>query len=752
MDNRLNVAFLWHMHQPLYKDPITGEYTLPWVLFHATKDYYDMAAILEEFPEVHQTFNLVPCLIEQLQEYGSGAAKDRYLAISKKRAADLTPEERLFILRNFFQANAELMIKPFRRYWELFTRRGTSEDADEVAEVLRYFKEQDFLDLQVFFNLVWVDPHIRSNDPVLKVLCEKGGGYNEEDKRGLFACQTESVNKILPLYKSLMEKGIIEVSTTPYYHPIMPLLCDSHSAKVAMPDAVMPKKRFKHPEDALAQLTSGISLYEKTFGRRPAGVWPSEGSVSMDMLPIVAGQGVKWLATDEEILANSLHRPIRRDEYGHALDPFLYRPYAVDAGGAGGAKLSMLFRDHVLSDLIGFDYAKMDPGDAARDMVSRLEHIQRMVERPGEHIVSIILDGENAWEHFINDGRDFLVALYSALSGHPLLRCVTVNEFLEGYEPREELKWVYPGSWISHNFKIWIGHVEDNTAWDYIAEARGALVDYQASLTPEEKEGRAALLEQAWDAIYAAQGSDWFWWYGEEHSTMSDEYFDDLFRSNIKKVYTLIGMTPPDGLDIPISSEEKGYEPPQSPSAFLKPVLDGEVTNYFEWLGAGEIQRQYYGSAMHREVQRSGLIDCVRYGFSKERLFFRFDYIEELVPYDAEWSLSVNFLHPLNVHFTTRVKGTESTAVFFEKDEHGRWERAAVEVEIASGRVVELSVPLSAIGVGALEANANAKAGDEIRLFLTIEGAGRARERWPVKGFLIFKIPGEDFEELDWMV
>ena len=743
MDNRLNVAFVWHMHQPLYKDALTGEYTLPWVLFHATKDYYDMAAILEEFPDVHQTFNLVPCLIEQLEEYGSGKASDLYRTISKKPAADLTTDDKLFMLRNFFQANGELMIRPFQRYWELFTRRGASNAAREVEAVLRYFTEQDYLDLQVFFNLVWIDPHIRDNDVVLETLCAKGGGYSEQDKKKLFARQTEIVNMILPLYKSLMERGIIEVSTTPYYHPIMPLLCDSYCAKEAMPDADMPKTRFVHPEDALAQLKNGITLYEKTFGRRPAGIWPSEGSVSMEMLPIVAGQGVKWLATDEEILTNSLRRPLRRDDFGHTTDPFLYRPYAVDVQGT---KLSMVFRDHVLSDLIGFDYAKMDPEDAARDMVSRLEHIHKRLDKPGEHIVSIILDGENAWEHFKNDGRDFLVALYSRLSGHNRLRCVTVNEFLEAYEPREELPWVYPGSWIGHNFKIWIGHVEDNTAWEYIAEARGALVEYQNGLTPDEKKEKAATLAQAWDTIYAAEGSDWFWWYGEEHSTMSDEHFDSLFRRNIKKLYMLIGKEPPDSLDIPISSEEKGYEPLHTPLAFIKPQIDGEVSNYFEWLAAGEINRQYFGSAMHRELHGSGLVSAVHYGFSNEKLYFRFDYLEELEPYDEEWSFSVNFLHPENVHFTARIKGRASEAVFFVKNSHGAWERAAVEVEIASDRVVELSIDLSAIGA------LGAQADSEIRLFLTIDGTVRGLERWPVKGFLIFKIPGEDFEELNWMV
>lgn len=742
MDNRLNVAFVWHMHQPLYKDPLTNIYTLPWVLFHATKDYYDMAAILEEFPEVHQTFNIVPCLIEQIEEYGSGKAEDLYLNISKKTAEELTSDDKLFMLRNFFQANWELMIRPFDRYRALLEKRGPSNAREDVQGVVRYFKDQDYTDLQVLFNLVWIDPHLRANDKELKALVHKGKGYTEADKKRLFARQRDIVNRILPEYRRLMEQGIIEVSTTPYYHPIMPLLCDSFSAKEAMPDVTLPKQRFIHPEDAMAQLRSGIALYEKTFGRRPAGIWPSEGSVSMEMLPLVASEGIKWLATDEEILTNSLKRPLRRSDHGQPYDPFLYRPYAIDVQGR---KVSMVFRDHVLSDLIGFDYAKMDAEAAASDMVARLEYIENMLERPGEHIVSIILDGENAWEHFVNDGRDFLVALYSKLSAHPGLKCVTVNEFLEGYEPREELQWLYPGSWIGHNFRIWIGHVEDNTAWDFIAEAREALVKYRDSLSAEEKAAKAAVLTEAWETIYAAEGSDWFWWYGEDHSSMSDEHFDSLFRRNIKKLYKLIGAEPPVSLDIPISSEKKGFVPCLTPTALIKPKIDGEISNYFEWLASGRIDRLYYGSSMHRELQDSGLIDSIRYGFSREELFFRLDYIEGLSPYEKEWSFSIDFLQPKNLRITATIKAKDAMAAAYERDGQGKWEPSGAGVEIASEGVVELSVPLEAIGA------AGAREG-EIRLFISIDAGERGLERWPVKGFLVFQIPGEDFEQQNWIV
>jgi len=728
------------MHQPLYKDPATGEYTLPWVLFHATKDYYDMVAILDEFPQVHQTFNLVPCLIEQINEYASGKAKDKYRRISSVKAAELSSEDKAFMLQYFFQANWDNMIKPIPRYWDLLKKRGISNDRDEAFSVMRWFSEQDFLDLQVLFNLIWIDPLIRQNDKYLTFLYKKGANYTEDEKAKLLDKQTEIAGMVLAKYAELRDKGIIEVSTTPYYHPILPLLCDSDSAKEAMPGATLPKARFLHPEDALTQIRRGVELYQKTFGEKPLGMWPSEGSVSMDMIPLVAGEGVNWIATDEEILSNSLKRPIRRDSLGNCYDPFIYKPYVVESGGKS---INIVFRDHVLSDLIGFDYAKMDANHAASDFVGRLNHIHGMLEEPQEHLVSVILDGENAWEHFRNDGRDFLVALYSKLSDNPKLRCVTINEFLSTRKKREKIETLFPGSWISHNFRIWIGHVEDNTAWDFIKDARDALVEYEAAMkeTPEYELKKDSIAE-AWEEIYTSEGSDWFWWYGEEHSSMSDEDFDSLFRRHIKRVYFLIGMEPPDALDLPISSEIKIYRPPVEPSAFINPVIDGQVTNYFEWLSSGRLERTYFGSAMHKEIQ-GGLVDSISYGFSKDAIFFRFDYLPELGEYKKPWNATISLTQPKHVRVSIEVEGTSAKATLHEKTpDKDKWvEKAALD--IASENVVELSIPFSSLGVAR---------GEEIRLFININGNERGVERWPVKGYLLFSVPTDDFEQQDWIV
>src|SRR3990170_1941926 len=664
MEKRLNVAFVWHMHQPLYKDPLNGEYTLPWVLFHATKDYYDMAAILEEFPQVHQTFNLVPCLIEQINEYASGKAKDRYRRIAMLPAAKLTTDEKVFMLQFFFQANWDNMIRPIPRYWDLLRKRGISNEKDEMYQVLRYFTEQDYLDLQVLYNLIWIDPSIREKDLFLKGLYEKGGGYTEDEKALLLRKQTAIVGTIIPKYAELKKKGIIEVSTTPYYHPILPLLCDSDSAKEAMPGATLPRERFQHPEDALTQIRRGLALFKETFGERARGRWPSEGSVSMDMLPLVSGEGVEWIATDEEILSNSLKRPIRRDQMGNCYDPFLYKPYEIDVNGR---KITIVFRDHVLSDLIGFDYSRMDPEHAASDMVTRLNHIRNMVESPEEHLVSIILDGENASELFRNE---------KSLTGTP------------EYELKKEA------------------------------------------------------IREAWEEVYASEGSDWFWWYGEEHSSMSDEDFDSLFRKHIKRIYQLIEREPPDYLDIPISSDIKSYRPPSEPRAAIKPVVDGMVSNYFEWLSSGRLERTYFGSAMHKEIQ-GGLINSISYGFSSDALYMRFDYLEELGLFTGPWNFTVNFVHPKQVRVAAEIEGSSSSAEAFTKtSEKERWAHSG-PLEIASDNVVELAIPFTVLG---------AVKGEEMKLYITINGRERGVERWPVKGYLLFAVPPEDFEQQDWIV
>src|SRR5215470_10736688 len=486
------VAFLWHMHQPYYEDLVTREHILPWVRMHALKDYYGMVALLEEFPKVRATFNLVPSLLVQLEAFAAAQAHDRYLEIGLKLADALTPEERTFIVENFFSAQQQRMIDPYRRYAELLALRGDLSGSGGVEAAVKRFSTDDLRDLQVWQKLSWVDPYYLSGDARIKGLLEKGRDFSEDDKALLRTVELEILNAVIPAHRKRAEGGQIEISTSPFYHPILPLLCDTDIYKRTHPNSAMPRHRFQHPEDARDQLERAAAYHERLFGRRPVGLWPSEGSVSDAMVPLVAAAGFKWMATDEQILARSLDLSFTRNQYGYIEQPDrLYAAYRVRAGGA---EVACAFRDHALSDMIGFNYSGWDSQAAAGHFVQRLTETGRQYAARtggGDALVSVILDGENAWEHFEGGGRPFLRALYGELSKHPDLQTVTMAEACAN--PTREMTGIFPGSWIDANFYIWIGHRDDQLAWGQLADARAAL-DSPGSADP-------AAIEQAREEV-----------------------------------------------------------------------------------------------------------------------------------------------------------------------------------------------------------------------------------------------------------
>ena len=731
MDYPLDVAFIWHMHQPYYKDLETQEYLLPWVRLHATKDYYDMAAMLDKFPGIRQTFNVVPSLLAQIEDYANGCAIDVFLTLSEKPAASLTDKEKTFILSNFFFANWDTMVKPYPRYWEILEKRGFHCSSEDIRRKAPSFDEDEMRDLQLYFNLCWFDPMFLENDPLLIDILKKGRGYTEEEKLALLEKQREITAMVIPNYKRLMEEGRIELTTTPYYHPILPLLCDTDIALRSMPDAPMPEKRFKHPEDARRQLKRGVAFHEEKFGVKPAGMWPSEGSVSEEALALIAEHGIKWIATDEEILAASTERQITRGSDGIPHEPeFLYRPYVYNAGGKD---VSMIFRDHQLSDLIGFVYSSWDAKAAASDFMAKLHGIRKALgnkNKDGEHLVPVILDGENCWEHYSRDGWDFLTALYSMVEEDPLINMVTVSEHLSKNSPTSRLKKVFPGSWINHNFRIWIGHSEDNLAWDCLSEARDALVEAEKKGGIGEKER-----DMAWEHIMIAQGSDWCWWYGDEHSTDNDPDFDRLFRKNLINVYRLIGSNPPERLLQPIIDTEKHIMPSIDAASYIKPTIDGEVTNYFEWLGAGEIELEKLGGTMHKA---EFILSRLYYGFNeKDDLYFRLD-LNCCVSEEEAGGLSVSFIAARGEMKSVAVRslhGAKEAEITFNEKKDKVFSKAAFR------DILELELPSDIHGL---------QKGEEFEFYISVGREGGEIERWPSIGYLTIKLSGDDFESRTW--
>src|SRR6266508_1258916 len=572
------VAILWHMHQPFYEDLVTHEHILPWVRLHALKDYYGMVALLREFPSVKMTFNLVPSLLVQLEAFAANQARDRFLELSLKPATDLNDRDIDFILENFFHAQRQHMIDVHPRYAELLALRGgTLPTAADRRAAAGRFSRDDLRDLQVWHKLAWIDPLYLDADDRTRGLVVKARSFSEEDKAILREVELELLNRVIPEYAAAAARGQVELSASPFYHPILPLLCDSEVYLRTHPDARRPRQRFVHPEDAATQLSRAAAYHQRLFGVRPVGLWPSEGSVSDAMVPLAAAAGFTWMATDELILARTLGLAFTRDGHGHVEQPErLYVPYVVD--GAGGA-MACAFRDHVLSDLIGFTYAAWHPETAAIDFVQRLVEAGRRFRNQtggGEATIPIVLDGENAWEHFEAGGRPFLRALYRRLSEHDELRTVTMAEACLGASNR--LPAIFPGSWIDANFYIWIGHADDQRAWSQLADARAAL---------EAPEVDSTAREEAREEVLIAEGSDWFWWYGDDHSSAHDLEFDDLFRRHLRNAYRRLGKPVPDELYVSNISTQPPKRVQTEPTALLAPGLDGEETGYFEWLGAG---------------------------------------------------------------------------------------------------------------------------------------------------------------------
>lgn len=723
-DKPLNVAFLWHMHQPYYKDPFTGISRLPWVRLHGVKDYLDMVTVLSDFPKIRQTFNVVPSLLEQIVDYVDNNATDIYLDLTLKSPSDLTEEERRFVIENFFLANWDNMIKPFPRYYELLLKRGLRITKNDLSRASHYYDDRDIRDLQVLFNLAWIDPMFRNDsDPFLRGLAEKGKDFTEEEKHLLIQKQMAIMKRIIPEYKRMNDSGQIELSVTPFYHPILPLIWDTDSARIGMPQVTLPKKRFSHPEDAIRQIEMARDYFEQLFGKKPAGMWPSEGSVSEDVVRAIGNSGIKWIATDEEVLSRSLKRPLRSPE-GHLIDaPALYRLHQFSG-------VSMMFRDHKLSDLIGFTYSGWKAEKAVQDFIGKLADIRNRLPGDNDYIVPVILDGENAWEYFVNDGHDFLAGLYSALSNDDRFRTVTVSDFIAGHGAGDPLNYLHAGSWINANFGIWLGHEEDNLAWDYLSQTRDDL-DAFAKTNPDKD------LSEAWKAIYAAEGSDWNWWYGDDHNTDTDEEFDELFRSYLMKVYKVMGRDIPPQLHMPILMKDRSVAPAMQIRGFIQPKIDGYVTSYYEWNQAASIDAKRAGGSMHKS---ESFISSLHYGFNKDNLFIRLDPEIPFTEIQEKIIIHIDIVKPFELRIVINIREASPDAVLFEKINEN-WKEVKTLQNVAAKDIVELEISF---------ADLKAIEDDEINFCVNIMRNGDEIERCPWRGYITVTVPSPYYETLMW--
>jgi len=624
----LRVILLWHQHQPFYKDLVSGEYRLPWVRLHALKDYYGMAKLLDEFPKVHQNFNLVPSLLVQIQDYVAGTAQDPFLRVAAKPAKELSPEERRFALQYLFQANPQNVIGRYPRYRQLWERFREHGDHPERAE--RYFQDQDFTDLQVLSQIAWFDEFFLEEKEIA-ALVTKGHHYSLDDQKFVIAQERALIGRVLPAHADAAKKGSIEISATPFYHPILPLVCDTSVGAVSSPGMSLPQNRFRHPEDAREQLMRGLDLHEKVFGVRPKGIWPSEGSVSEEVLAIAHNLGVQWMATDEGVLGRSTGAYFSRDGGGRLPAHQAEKLYNIHRYENGSTVMHMVFRDHTISDLIGFVYSGMPPADAARHLVGSVKDAARPVLDNGrDAVVSIILDGENAWEYYPRSGREFLRRFYDELQRDPGIEALTISEAIARHKDFGKLNSLVPGSWINANFNVWIGAPEDNRAWDYLYHAREFYAQNAARATEAQR-------KLAFDEILIAEGSDWNWWYGPEHHSANDRDFDELYRKHLSNVYQALGAVPPDYLAQPITGVE--LRPSFVPqTVYIHPRVTGDKVRYFEWMGAAIYTADHRAGAMHG---KQFLLDSVYAGIDATCLYGRLDFSGKAPAEDFEIVVNV---------------------------------------------------------------------------------------------------------------
>lgn len=547
---KLYLNMYWHMHQPDYRDTITGQYVLPWTYLHAMKDYTDMAYHLEANPKARATFNFVPVLLDQLEDYTdqfkTNHIRDPLLALLVREDLEyLSNEERCLIVDSCFKSHHEKMLEPFAHYQRLLNIYNVLRVQGSTAS--NYLSGQYMADLLVWYHLAWTGESIRRNNTLVQALMEKGSQFTVEERHTLFALIGDLISDLIPRYKKLQNAGQIEISTTPHYHPILPLLLDFKSTRDAMPFAPLPSCQ-SYPGGrirAKAHIESAQITHEKRFGKTPVGMWPAEGGVSQAGLLLMAEQGVKWAATGEGVLASSLYKSSDAGEIPSRHD-YLYQPYRVSNGRD---EIVCFFRDDNLSDKIGFEYSKLHASEAVADFISSLEAIHTNNDTPDSRVVSVILDGENAWEYYPYNAFYFLSELYEALSSHPDIEMTTFSEIVaKTKKPFTALPQIAAGSWVYGSFSTWIGSPDKNLGWDLLCDAKKKYDEVMQSGILNTKEIVACEHQ-----LSICEGSDWFWWFGDYNSSVSVDSFDRLYRCNLSNLYRLLKAPAPKSLSKPIS-------------------------------------------------------------------------------------------------------------------------------------------------------------------------------------------------------
>ncbi|MBR6098648.1 hypothetical protein IKP85_02770 [bacterium] len=599
-NKKLSIAFYWHMHQPVYQLSPEGDYLMAWSRLHAVKDYLDMITITENYKNIKLNINLVPVLLDAFIDYGEKGAHDLHSRLTVTPVEELKPEDKEFILNNFFDANYNTMIYTHPEYDRLYQKRQSYREAANIND----FTDQEYSDLMALFNLVWFDPTYAGEYPALKKLLKKGKNYTLKDRLEIIELQRDIIRRIIPAYRKFVKKGKIEVTTSPYYHPILPILLDINSIDISnkenLPD------ELKMDLDAKVQTETALDRVEELIGKRPRGIWPSEHCISSKELDMLHSLGVDWTISDEGILSDSINFEFIRDFKGYMEDPYhLVKSYEYKNG------IKMIFRNSMFSNLISFEYPNFDSEMAAKDLYERIKVIQsKLLSSPDEnHLLTIAMDGENCWENYPNDGNTFLNTLYKLINEDKSLETVLISDYLDKEKNYKPLKKIKAGSWINRNFKLWIDEPIKNLAWQYLKNVRDDFCEFV------KRNPQNPYIENARKELFICEGSDWFWWYGEPNDSGRDNIFDYLFREHLKNIYIYLGLDIPEYLDIPLLSLIT--KPSRYPKGEINPVIDGEG-NDDSWLNAGCID-----IPDGPVLKENKFFDRICFGYDKNNFYLR---------------------------------------------------------------------------------------------------------------------------------
>lgn len=634
MKKELSLAFVWHFHQPNYQVQPNGIRLMPWARLHAIKDYLDMLLILDKYPKLKLNFSIDPALLDTIEDYSNDDVHDIHSKLTVTPVENLTPDDKLYILNYFFDANYDTLISKNPRFNELYVKRFSSEEIS-----IDSFSDNDYSDIMMLFNLVWFDPIWKNVYPVLNEFAAKGQNYTLADRIALINLNREIIRQIIPTFKKYLDNGRIEIITTPYNHPIMPILINPNDLKTPTLKNSMPDFNIALLVDLKEEIKMAIDKITRTFGKPPKGIWPSEHCISQKTLDVAANSGFKWIITDESVLSNSLNKDFVRDFRGCFEDPYdvcslyLYKTKREK-------EINLIFRDSVIPKLIGFEYAHRDNEACANDLFDRIKNVYDKLKKSPDkkHLLTIAMDGENSWDSYQEDGSIFLNKLYSLINEDKTIKTVLISDYVEENKNTEKtLKKITAGSWVNQDFQLWIAEPTKNLAWKYLVEARREFINAQKEGSLSKEQIKAIKSE-----IYIAEGSDWFWWYGEPNNSGQDHIFDFLFREHLMNIYNLMRKPVPEYLQMPLISVMG--KPSKIPRRQITPLLNGKSEGNDEWLYAGCID-----IPAGPILQENKLFNRIYFGCDTDNLYLRFD----INKYFLDKKKSVNEYIAIYIYFKT---------------------------------------------------------------------------------------------------